>query len=162
MPNPTGNVAEDAVYEGWLYAIVSTPGGALDGIFVTKDFGQNWTDVRIPTEPNQGYQNNPAIPANDVTLANYSVIGSAQFPQGNYNQAIAVDPSDPSILYVGGTTRWKRIRTDPGRPDRHLGRPLPGRLILTMPMTEGDLTLASTGPATVGPHQVPSFSQLIP
>ena len=47
VPNATGNAAQDAVYEGWLYAIVSTPAGALDGIFVTKDFGQNWTEVRI-------------------------------------------------------------------------------------------------------------------
>ncbi len=53
--------------EGWLYAIVATPAGALDGIFVTKDFGQNWTEVNIPTEPNEGYRTNPAIPANDVT-----------------------------------------------------------------------------------------------
>ena len=103
VPNPTGNAAQDAVYEGWLYAIVSTPAGALDGIFVTKDFGQNWTQVRIPTEPNQGYLTNPAIPANDVGLADFPIIGSTQFPQGNYNQAIAVDPSDPSIIYVGGT-----------------------------------------------------------
>src|SRR5262249_41618539 len=51
VPTPTGNAAEDAVYEGWLYAVVSTPAGALDGIFVTKDFGQNWTEVRIPTLP---------------------------------------------------------------------------------------------------------------
>ena len=42
------------------------PAGALDGIFVTKDFGQNWTEVNIPTEPNQGYATNPAIPTNDV------------------------------------------------------------------------------------------------
>ncbi len=69
MPNPTGNAAEDAVYAGWLYALVANPAGALDGIFVTKDFGQNWTEVNIPTEPNQGYQSNPAIPSNDVTLS---------------------------------------------------------------------------------------------
>ena len=103
MPTPTGNAAEDDVYEGWLYALVANPAGALHGIFVTKDFGQNWTEVNIPTEPNQGYLSNPAIPTNDVTLSNYSVIGSAQFPQGNYNQAMAVDPTDPSVIYVGGT-----------------------------------------------------------
>ena len=96
MPTPTGNAAEDAVYEGWLYAVVSTPAGALDGIFVTKDFGQNWTEVRIPTEPNQGYLTNPAIPTNDVSLADYPIIGSTQFPQGNYNQAMAVDPPIPA------------------------------------------------------------------
>jgi len=106
VPNATGNVAQDAVYEGWLYAIVSTPGpgnGVLYGIFVTKDFGQNWTQVRIPTQPNEGYQFAPSIPTNDVGLADYSVIGSPQFPQGNYNIAIAADPTDPSVIYVGGT-----------------------------------------------------------
>ena len=103
VPNATGNIAQDAVYEGWLYAIVSTPVGALNGIFVTKDFGQNWTQVRIPTEPNQGYQSNPAIPSGDVTQADFPIIGSAMFPQGNYNIAIAVDPVDPSVIYVGGT-----------------------------------------------------------
>ena len=101
MPNPTGNAAEDAVYEGWLYALVANPAGALDGIFVTKDFGQNWTEVNIPTEPNEGYLTNPAIPTNDVSLSNYPVIGSTMFPQGNYNQAMAVDPTDPSVIYVG-------------------------------------------------------------
>ena len=25
------------------------------------------------------------------------------FPQGNYNIAIAVDPTDPNVIYVGGT-----------------------------------------------------------
>ena len=104
VPNATGNVAEDAVYAGWLYAIVSTPAGTLDGIFVTKDYGQNWTEVNIPTEPNEGYQSNPAIPTNDVELANYPIIGSALFPQGNYNIAMAVDPTDPSVIYVGGTS----------------------------------------------------------
>ena len=103
VPNPTGNAAQDAVYEGWLYAVVATPAGGLDGIFVTKDFGQNWTQVRIPTEPNQGYQTNPAIPANDVGLSDFPIIGSARFPQGNYNIAMAVDPTDPSVIYVGGT-----------------------------------------------------------
>ena len=103
VPNPTGNAAEDAVYEGWLYAVVSTPAGALDGIFVTKDFGQNWTQVRIPTEPNQGYQTNPAIPSNNISNADFPIIGSTQFPQGNYNIAMAVDPTDPSVIYVGGT-----------------------------------------------------------
>ncbi len=55
VPTPTGNSAEDDVYEGWLYALVANPAGALQGIYVTKDFGQNWTEVNIPTEPNQGY-----------------------------------------------------------------------------------------------------------
>ena len=50
-----------------------------------------------------GLLTNPAIPANDVGLSDFPIIGSAQFPQGNYNIAIAVDPTDPSVIYVGGT-----------------------------------------------------------
>ena len=62
VPNPTGNAAEDAVYEGWLYAVVATPAGGFDGIFVTKDFGQNWTEVRIPTVPQPGLRDQPGHP----------------------------------------------------------------------------------------------------
>jgi subtilisin-like proprotein convertase family protein len=148
VPTATGNAAFDAVYEGWLYAIVATPGGTLDGIFVTKDFGQNWTQFRIPTEPNQGYQSNPAIPDNDVGLADYPVIGSTQFPQGNYNIAIAIDPTDPSVIYVGGTedgneTGLIRINlTDIW--DAHSLVPYSYNS-----NDGGKLTLASTGPAAL-------------
>ena len=38
------------------------PPARFDGIFVTKDFGQNWTQVSIPTEPNQGYADQPGHP----------------------------------------------------------------------------------------------------
>ncbi len=130
VPNSTGNVAFDAVYEGWLYALVSTPGGILDGVWVTKDYGQNWTQVRIPTEPNQGYESTPAIPANDVGLSDYSVIGSTLYPQGNYNQAMAVDPTNPNIIYVGGTVDGESDRLDPYQPDRYLGCPLAGSVLL--------------------------------
>ncbi len=148
VPNATGNAAEDAVYAGWLYAIVSTPAGALDGIFVTKDFGENWTEVRIPTEPNQGYQSNPAIPANDVTLADFPIIGSAMFPQGNYNIAIAVDPTDPSVIYVGGTEDGNQsglIRINlTAIWDAH-------SLVATSDDANdgGKVSLSSTGPATI-------------
>jgi large repetitive protein len=148
VPNATGNIADDAVYAGWLYAIVATPAGALDGIFVTKDYGQNWTEVNIPTEPNEGYQSTPAIPSNDVTLSNYSVIGTPLFPQGNYNIAIAVDPTDPSVLYIGGTADGNQaalIRinlTDIW--DAHSLVPYS-----YFSNDGGLLNLASTGPATV-------------
>ena len=51
VPAPTGNAAQDPIYAGWLYAAVATPAGGFFGLFVTKDFGQNWTKVRIPTLP---------------------------------------------------------------------------------------------------------------
>ena len=39
--------SRDAIYSGWLYAAVSTPSGGFDGLFVTKDFGQNWTNTGL-------------------------------------------------------------------------------------------------------------------
>ena len=157
VPNSTGNVAQDAVYEGWLYALVANPAGALDGVFVTKDFGQNWTQVRIPTATNQGYQSTPAIPTNDVTLGDYSVIGSAQFPQGNYNQAMAVDPTDPNIIYVGGT----RDGNQSGLIRINLTDIWDAHSLVAYSYNANDggqLTLSSTGPAAVSTNQKPVFS----
>ena len=148
VPDPTGNVAEDAVYSGWLYALVSDPSGALYGVFVTKDFGQNWTEVNIPTEPDEGYTTVPAIPSGDVTQSNYSIIGSKMFAQGNYNQAMAVDPIDPSVIYVGGTADGNQaalIRIDlTDIWDAH-------SLVATTydANNGGALALSSTGPATI-------------
>ena len=80
--------------------LVATPAGALDGIFVTKDFGQNWTEVSIPTEPNEGYQTNPAIPTNDVSLTDYPIIGSA-----SSRRAITTMPS-PSTPPIPASFTW--------------------------------------------------------
>ena len=103
VPTPTGNAAQDAVYNGWLYATVATPAGGLFGIFVTKDFGQNWTQVRIPTLPALNASFNQAIATNDVSQGDFPIIGSSRFPQGNYNITMTVDPTNPNIIYVGGT-----------------------------------------------------------
>ena len=35
-------------YEGWLYAAVATATGGFDGLYLTKDFGENWTEVNTP------------------------------------------------------------------------------------------------------------------
>ena len=104
MPTPTGNAAQDAVYEGWLYAAVATPAGAFDGLFVTKDFGQNWTQVRIPTVPNQGYQTNQAIPTNDVSQPDFPIIGGHPVPAGQLRPSPWPSiPTNPNIVYLGGT-----------------------------------------------------------
>ena len=73
-------------------------------VFVTKDFGQNWTEVRIPTEPNQGYDDEPGHPHQRRQPAELSASSARpMFPQGNYNISLAVDPTDPNIIYLGGT-----------------------------------------------------------
>ena len=151
VPTPTGNAAADAVYEGWLYATVSTPAGALDGIFVTKDFGQNWTQVRIPTLPPEtsgGATFNQAIPSNNVSQPDYPLIGSTKFPQGNYNIAMAADPTNPNVIYVGGTADGNEsalIRIDLTTIwDAHNLQPFSD-----VANDSGALDLASRGPAPV-------------
>jgi len=99
-PARTGNAVENAIYAGWLYAAVSTPSGGFDGLFMTKDFGQNWTQVNISTLPpeagNLGYQQ--AIPTNDVTQPNYAI---TLLNQGNLYLTLTTDPTNPNIVYLG-------------------------------------------------------------
>jgi subtilisin-like proprotein convertase family protein len=106
-PEATGDVLRDLFYRGWLYAAVATPDNRLDGLYMTKDFGQNWTKIRIPTLPaGTGAGGAPApnaTPTNDNSAGNpdYDFTGSV-FPQANYDIAIVIDPSNPNIFYVGG------------------------------------------------------------
>src|SRR5262249_50720056 len=55
-PNPAmapasdpNSAAENALYAGWLYALVATAGDGLDGLYLTKDSGLNWTKVALNT-----------------------------------------------------------------------------------------------------------------
>ncbi len=148
-PAETGNAAQDPIYEGWLYAAVETPGEGFFGLFETKDFGHNWTKIRIPTQP----QTNPS---NDVTLPDYSITGSGMFnPQGNNPLVITIDPSNPNIIYLGGSSVYLN------------GAPVPQNTALARIDTTniwdahslvayssfsadgGTIDLNSTGPATI-------------
>jgi subtilisin-like proprotein convertase family protein len=146
VPNATGNAAQDPIYAGWLYATVSTQGGTLYGIFQTKDFGQNWTQVRVPSLPPVFADIAQAIPSNDVRLGDYSVIGNTRFPQGNYNITMAVDPTNPNVIYVGGTADGNQtglIRIDATNIwDAH------SLVAHSSNFTDGSLDLSSMGPAT--------------
>jgi subtilisin-like proprotein convertase family protein len=105
-PALTGNVLADKQLEGWLYALVATTGSTFDGLYLTKDFGQNWTTVRIPslqqTVSGGGFfeaiSNNKALPDHDP----FAPFGST-FKQGNYDISLIIDPNDPNVVYVGGT-----------------------------------------------------------
>ena len=97
LPARTGNAVQDAIYAGWLYAAVATPTGGYDGLFMTKDFGQNWTQVNIATVP-PAANFNQAIPTNDVTQPNYAI---TLLNQGNLYLTLAVDPTNPNIVYLG-------------------------------------------------------------
>ena len=120
-PALTGNAVEDAIYQGWLYAAVATPAGSFFGLFVTKDFGENWTQVRLANIPSNtflGTAFNEAVPTNDVTQPDYPILGgSGSLPaQGNYDIALTIDPTNPNIVYLGGSadggaTSFVRIDT---------------------------------------------------
>jgi subtilisin-like proprotein convertase family protein len=98
-PARTGNAVEDAIYSGWLYAAVATPTGGFFGLFMTKDFGQNWTQVNVESLPSPtAYQQ--AIPTNDVTgpNVNYAI---TLLNAGNLYLTLAADPTNPNVVYLG-------------------------------------------------------------
>ena len=97
VPAPTGNAVADAIYAGWLYAAVATPAGGFDGLFMTKDFGQNWVQVNVATIP-PAANFNQAIPTNDVTQPNYAI---TLLSQGNLYLTLSVDPTNANIVYLG-------------------------------------------------------------
>ena len=74
-----------------------TPTGGFVGLFMTKDFGQNWVQVNIATVP-PAANFNQAIPTNDVTQPNYAI---TLLSQGNLYLTLAVDPTNPNIVYLG-------------------------------------------------------------
>ena len=111
-PALTGNLAQDLVYSGWLYAAVIETTGHENGLYLTKDFGQNWTKLLITTLPPSVSATGSAvvaIPTNDSNPPNvqYDIGGgppnSGLPPQGNYDVSLAVDPTNPNITYLGGT-----------------------------------------------------------
>ena len=99
-PALTGNALLDAEFETWLYAAVVDPAGHFKGLFVTKDNGANWTDALLPNAlaatatAAQGLD-----PSNNIGQSNYDITGG----QGNYDVALAVDPNNPNITYIGGS-----------------------------------------------------------
>jgi photosystem II stability/assembly factor-like uncharacterized protein len=83
----------DVLYASFAYE--RKPGDTVDlknwamlGLWKTTDGGQSWTQVTTPLTSNQCNRNN------GLTTA----LGS----QGGYANAIAVHPTDPNIVFVGG------------------------------------------------------------
>jgi subtilisin-like proprotein convertase family protein len=107
VPSTDPNAAaENVLYEGWVYAAVSNPNGSLQGLYVTKDFGYNWTQVQLPFVPIGAAQPQVGppigIPTNQVingtSVTQYNPLGQ----QGNYDIALAVDPTNPNVVYLAG------------------------------------------------------------
>jgi subtilisin-like proprotein convertase family protein len=111
VPDPTGNPLQDLFYQGWVYALVSNANGSFNGFYVTKDFGQNWTKVRIPVtvpynSPGTPYEVaiSPLItqaPTNNTGNPDYNLFGP-QVNQGNFDIALTIDPNNPNVVYAGG------------------------------------------------------------
>ena len=125
-PFLTGDPRQDFMYQGWLYAAVVTPNDHLDGVYLTKDYGLNWTQLRIPTLPPLVPNSVRAVPTNDITRSDYDPLGNTQFAQGNYDVALTIDPTNPNIVYLGGTADGNPFGHDPDRRDR---RQRPARVL---------------------------------
>lgn len=156
-PVPTGNAVQDLIYQEWLYAVVIRPDSHLSGVYVTKDFGANWTRVRIPTIPPLAADGGfvvQAVPTNDINQTDYDIGGGPPgtgFPaQGNYDVSLAVDPVHPWIFYLGGTadaqsTGFLRVDTSTIW-DAHNTTPYDNNGILG----GSPITPVSVGPLTLG------------
>ena len=103
-PALTGNAAEDEQYQTWLYAAVLGGSGLqfagqFVGLNITKDNGQNWTQIKIPTASFAAGPNE-VVPTNNPSASAYNVTRGF----GLASIALTVDPNDPMVLYLGGTT----------------------------------------------------------
>src|SRR5205085_7235012 len=70
LPPLSDNPLHNTLYAGWLYALVSSPQGTFVGLFVTKDFGANWTKVDLPWIPDNPAAQS-AFATNDETHNDY-------------------------------------------------------------------------------------------
>jgi len=90
----------------------SSAGGTGFSLYETKDFGQNWTKLRIPVRFVGGTLQTPT---NDDTVGtDYALVGSAKFPQGNYNASLAIYrcPADRVLSEVQKQAGWSaRVRS---------------------------------------------------
>ncbi len=93
---------QNLLYEGWIYAAVANTNSHILGLYLTKDNGTTWTKIYTGTMPTVGNVN--ALPTNDPTQPLYDTLGSATAPLANYNISVTVDPNNPNIVYLGGTS----------------------------------------------------------
>ncbi len=117
-PALTGDPLKDLIYQGWTYAAVVTHNGdlvtsganasALVGLFVTKDFGQNWTKIALPSITQNAIPTNDADANADYTLTGNQTSRGSSFQLGNFNLSLAVDPNQPDVVYLGATSEFQQ------------------------------------------------------
>jgi hypothetical protein len=114
-PTLVNSLTENKAYEGWLYAAVENTNGTFNGLYVTKDDGANWTLAQLGNIPGTGSVKT-AIPTNTTTGTDSYDPTSDQFTtQGAYDLSLTVDPNNPNIVYLGGTSNFQEsglIRID--------------------------------------------------
>lgn len=90
LPRPTGRarIAVAPSDNNTVYVIACDGNGDFDAAYQTKDGGANWT----------------VIGERNMYLNPHSGGSSAQ---GDYDNAVSVDPSNPNRILVGGVTFWE-------------------------------------------------------
>ncbi|MBX9584678.1 MAG: FG-GAP-like repeat-containing protein, partial [Gemmataceae bacterium] len=112
-PALTNDVIRNVAYQGWLYALVSEAGGNINGLYMTKDFGRNWTRVRLSSYVpefgtgifrGRGYGSNDV--SGDANHPEYDPFSGFAGSNGNFAQSLAVDPNNPNVVYLGGSEQF--------------------------------------------------------
>ena len=161
-PALTNSSTENILYQDWLYVAVENANGTFKGLYVTKDRGENWTKAQIASIPDTGLVPTVAEPTNDnLQTNNYDFTNGATVPtqNGNAHFSKAIDPSNPNIVYLGGTQDYQTsglIRVDlTGLFDAHAYAPFADDLD-----DGGALTLDSNGRVNSNPlANAPPFFQ---
>jgi subtilisin-like proprotein convertase family protein len=107
-PDLTASPLLNTFYQGWLYAAVVNANGTFAGLYLTKDFGNNWTLINLSTFDLDGTPFlSDAYGTNDTSEPSYD---PAHHPdggaQGNYDISLAIDPTNPDVVYLGGTANF--------------------------------------------------------
>jgi subtilisin-like proprotein convertase family protein len=104
VPSTVPNAdVENAIYQNWVYAAVADANGHLDGLYLTKDAGATWTKLDF-THVATNTVPYIAVPTNDQNAPIYDVLGDSEFLHADYNVGLAIDPTNPNIAYLGGTS----------------------------------------------------------
>lgn len=96
---PEGKRAEIAVSPDepdWIYALVSVPDGALDGVYRSTDCGDTW---ELRYDGAIQYQN----------LLSGACDSMGTDGQGLYDLCVAASPTDANMVFVGGINTWKSL-----------------------------------------------------